>query len=304
MAITNTNTIKITYGTLAGLKSYSPSVGEIIFLTSGTTEGDNKVVQIAVCTGIPASGTPTYEYVTDEALLSKVNTLTEKIYFDKNDSKAHILAELNMHAQKITNLAESTVATDAATVGQVTAVSTRVQALEEGTIENVPYVKKAGDTMTGPLAMSEHKITGLKAGTDNGDAVNVKQLDDAIKGLGTVMNFLGAVYEKPASNTGTLTDNTAFTADKGDVIVVSTVGADGEPNKIADAGKEFVWNGSAWIEIGNEGVAADLVALKTDLNQGAYALKWNTFNLNDENQSKFYGHIKLRPLFVIQIKIL
>lgn len=276
MAITTSNLIKITYGTKSGLSAYKPSVGEIIFLTDNVEDNGRKVLEIAVCTSAPESGTPTYEYITDETLLAKFNELNSKIYIDESD-KVHIATELDLHEKKITNLLEGEAETDAATVGQVTEVSTRVAALEDGTAENVPYVKKTGDTMTGPLAMSNQKITGLGTGTNDSDAVNVKQLNDKVAAIGTVMNFLGAVYTKPVSNSVTLTDGTEITADKGDVIVVSTVAADSTSNKDGNAGKEFVWSGTAWIEIGNEGVAADLEALKTSLDGGAYMPKWNTF---------------------------
>lgn len=44
-------------------------------------------------------------------------------------------------------------------------------------------VKKTGDTMTGALAMSGQKVTGLAAATANGDAVRYEQLPDTTKVL-------------------------------------------------------------------------------------------------------------------------
>lgn len=51
----------------------------------------------------------------------------------------------------------------------------------------------SGGTMTGAINMGSHKITNVTAGTANTDAVNKKQLDDAIAGVGTVFNFKGSV---------------------------------------------------------------------------------------------------------------
>lgn len=55
------------------------------------------------------------------------------------------------------------------------------------------YVAKSGSTMSGALNMGNNKITNLSNGTNDGDAVNKKQLDDAIAGIGTVFDFKGSV---------------------------------------------------------------------------------------------------------------
>jgi len=48
------------------------------------------------------------------------------------------------------------------------------------TVLDPRYVNATGDTMTGNLAMGGYKITGLAAGTTNGDAVRFEQLHDAV----------------------------------------------------------------------------------------------------------------------------
>ncbi len=53
------------------------------------------------------------------------------------------------------------------------------------------YLPNAGGTMTGGLDMGSHKIAGVTAGTEDTDAVNYKQLQDAIAGLGTVFDLKG-----------------------------------------------------------------------------------------------------------------
>lgn len=79
------------------------------------------------------------------------------------------------------------------------------------------FIASTGATMSGDIAMGSHKITGLANGTANTDAVNKKQVDDAIAALGEVLDFKGAVATQsdlPATgNTG------------GDVYYVRDLGA-------------------------------------------------------------------------------
>lgn len=80
-----------------------------------------------------------------------------------------------------------------AAVGQATdpALTARVEALETSQTQQdteianlkngstaLPYVKKAGDSMTGVLNMSNNKVTNVADPTANGDAVNKKYVDD------------------------------------------------------------------------------------------------------------------------------
>ena len=55
------------------------------------------------------------------------------------------------------------------------------------------YLPKAGGTMSGSVNMGSNKLTNVANGTSNGDAVNKKQLDDAIAGIGTVFDLKGSV---------------------------------------------------------------------------------------------------------------
>ena len=75
-------------------------------------------------------------------------------------------------------------ATDPELAGRVEALETS-QAQQDTEISNLkngttalPYVKKAGDSMTGVLNMSNNKVTSVAAPTENGDAVNKKYVDD------------------------------------------------------------------------------------------------------------------------------
>ena len=74
---------------------------------------------------------------------------------------------LNMQNHKVTNVAAPTETADAANKGYV---DTAVSGLTNGTTA-MPYVKKAGDTMTGAL--------NLPAPTENANAANKKYVDDA-----------------------------------------------------------------------------------------------------------------------------
>lgn len=55
-------------------------------------------------------------------------------------------------------------------------VDTKITALENGSTA-LPYVKKAGDSMTGTLNMSNNKVTNVADPTADGDAVNYKTMN-------------------------------------------------------------------------------------------------------------------------------
>lgn len=56
-------------------------------------------------------------------------------------------------------------------------VDSKITNLENGSTA-LPYVKKAGDSMTGVLNMRNNKVTSVAAPTENEDAVNKKYVDD------------------------------------------------------------------------------------------------------------------------------
>ena len=55
-------------------------------------------------------------------------------------------------------------------------VDSKITGLENGSTA-LPYVKKAGDSMTGVLNMSNNKVTNVADPTENGDAVNYKTMN-------------------------------------------------------------------------------------------------------------------------------
>jgi hypothetical protein len=290
--------IKFSYGTKDNLALYeTASLGEVVFITNGMVEGDRKVLEVAVCTA-EKNGTnpPVFEYVTDEVLLQAFVALNNKIFIETRN-EVDILktdAELDMDGNKITGLADGEEATDAATVGQLGGLETRIELLED--IDLTSYVAKAGDTMSGALNMGGNKITGLSNGEALTDAATVGQVTTLISNLGTVMKFLGGVTEIPTSKDIYLVVDGKVSTEKttavaGDVVVIveepeesetptepETVElTEEEAPAITDIGKEFIFDGSNWLEIGHEGVGATLEALTTQLNSGAYMPKWNTF---------------------------
>ena len=72
---------------------------------------------------------------------------------------------------------------------------------------------KSGGTMSGAIAMGSNQITGLGTPSGNADAATKKYVDDALSGLGTVLNFKGTV-----ANTSSLP---LSGMSKGDVYIVT-----------------------------------------------------------------------------------
>lgn len=100
-----------------------------------------------------------------------------------------------MGNNKITGLADGTVATDAAAFGQIPVASSTTPEMDgtasAGTGTNwaradhvhpsdTSKLSLSGGTMSGAIAMGSNKVTGLATGTADGDAVNVGQLNEAI----------------------------------------------------------------------------------------------------------------------------
>ena len=105
----------------------------------------------------------------DNALETKITNLTngttELPYVKKSGDT--MTGALDMQNHKVTNVAAPTETADAANKGYV---DTAIGGLTDGTTA-MPYVKKAGDTMTGAL--------NLPAPTENANAANKKYVDDA-----------------------------------------------------------------------------------------------------------------------------
>lgn len=74
-------------------------------------------------------------------------------------------------------------------------------------------LQRSGGTMSGAIAMGSNRITGLGAPTADSDASTKKYVDDAVSGLGAVLEFKGTVATTAALP---LTGN-----EKGDVYIVT-----------------------------------------------------------------------------------
>lgn len=100
-----------------------------------------------------------------QEIANLTNGTTEMPYVKKSGDT--MTGALNMQNHKVTNVAAPTETADAANKGYV---DTAISGLTDGTTA-MPYVKKAGDTMTGAL--------NLPAPTENSNAANKKYVDDA-----------------------------------------------------------------------------------------------------------------------------
>lgn len=124
-------------------------------------------------------------------------------------------------------------------------------------------VAKAGDTLSGDLAMAGHKVTGLASGTASGDAATYGQVTALLAGLDWQNSVLdkdlaappgspatGARYLVAGSATG------AWSGHSGDLAEWSgSAWAFVTPNKgytvnVEDEGTDYTYNGSAWVSMG------------------------------------------------------
>lgn len=116
---------------------------------------------------------------------------------------------------------------------------------KDGNVIIDTYLKRTGGNMSGAIDMGSNKITSLATGTDDTDAINKKQLDDAIAGLGTLLNFKGTV---PTVNDLPLTGNA-----KGDVWITE------------DTDNQYVW-----VVDSSSGPIDDWVKFGSDINLSGY----------------------------------
>ena len=78
--------------------------------------------------------------------------------------------------------------------GDITNINNALDGIKGGTTE-LPYVKKAGDTMSGALNMGSNKVSAVATPTDDADAATKKYVDDKVS---------GAEYKLPISGTNKL----------------------------------------------------------------------------------------------------
>lgn len=78
--------------------------------------------------------------------------------------------------------------------GDITNINNALDDIKGGTTE-LPYVKKAGDTMSGALNMGSNKVSSVATPTDDADATTKKYVDDKVS---------GAAYKLPIASGSTL----------------------------------------------------------------------------------------------------
>ena len=65
--------------------------------------------------------------------------------------------------------------------GDINNINNALDGIKDGTTE-LPYVKKAGDTMSGALNMGSNKVSSVATPTDDADAATKKYVDDKVSG--------------------------------------------------------------------------------------------------------------------------
>lgn len=78
--------------------------------------------------------------------------------------------------------------------GDINNINNALDDIKDGTTE-LPYVKKAGDTMSGALNMGSNKVSAVATPTDDADAATKKYVDDKVN---------GAAYKLPIASGSTL----------------------------------------------------------------------------------------------------
>jgi hypothetical protein len=158
--------------------------------------------------------------------------------FKKTDSSADSVLFANVGATTVTVGAVVLSAVGGALdVGGVKVVNALAATTSDGlatkgqmdTADNL-RVLKAGDSMTGNLAMGGNKVTGLAAGTVSGDAVEYAQFIAGLAGTGTSAEWQNSVV------TATLVSPVGLTPTAGDRYLINgtgTSGWTGKDNQIA-----------------------------------------------------------------------
>lgn len=168
----------------------------LVTLAGGATANANRIQNV---------GAPTEN--SDAATKSYVDAAVANV-----EQNPTFEGNITLDGGTVTGLGTPTNDSDAANKGYVdTAVdgvnsdinqiNTDITNIENGTTA-LPYLKTAGGTMTGAIAMGNNKVTGLGAPTDGGDAANKTYVDSAIANVSGDININGGTIE----NVGTPTN--------------------------------------------------------------------------------------------------
>ena len=194
---------------------------------------------------------------------------------------------LNMQNHKVTNVAAPTETADAANKGYV---DTAVSGLTDGTTA-MPYVKKAGDTMTGRLNVPDNDVIA-KAFVISGDSsIGLRKTTDSkvLIGSGNSLEYLSPLnVANPAINTHAATKKYV---DDADAVLNAAIKAETKNRETAITG---VLQQIGELETGIEGDLAGYLPLTGGTMQGALNMDQRTLNgvkypiANDDAANKKY----------------
>lgn len=201
--------------TIAGIQDQLAELdGKYLRLTGGTMQGPidmNENFIQNVKTPVSDDQAANKEYV-DQAV---ANVSTGK-YLQL--SGGSMTGPIDMANHGLNNVPTPQNEGDAANKDYVDDLTTENKNYIDAQINAIPlndYVKKSGDSMTGPLAMEQNKITGVAAPTSNNDATNKKYVDDIdtnlknlIAGIdGDVEGITAALNQYVSKSGSTMTGN-------------------------------------------------------------------------------------------------
>jgi hypothetical protein len=190
---------------------------------------------------------------TFKSLKSEVKALQTKVgTFDEVDVPAYVqarIAELGLGDASKKGVATTIRDIDTAT-DEALATEKAVRTAVDAAIAAIPEVPVKDVTLNGTTVVGEDGVAAFTADTTvtkgSANLVTSGAVEAAISSLGDVMSFIGVVSAVPTDANVTLTDGTTVVAGKGDVITIASTDA--------KSGTEYVWTGTAWVEIGRVAV--------------------------------------------------
>jgi hypothetical protein len=271
-------------------------------MTGVLNMSSNKVTNLS-------SGTVASDAINFGQLSSLESALNASIALKFDKAGGTITGAVAMSSFKITGLGTGTAGTDAINLDQLTSAQTALNnsiALK---------VSKAGDTMTGALAMSNNKVTGLANGTVTADAVNFGQLDTVNTTLTSAVNTkltkagdtMSGVLNMGTNKISNLANGT-LTADAVNFGQLSSVDS-AKVNRAGDAMTGALAMGSNKITgLANGTAAADAVnfsqlSLKIDLAQKAAANGVATLGADGKIPSAQLPAIAITDTFVVASQV-
>lgn len=194
------------------------------------------------------------------ALKNEVVDLQKKVgTFDEVDVPAYVTARIEAlklgEASKL-GVAKTINDKDHAS-DELLATEKAVRTAVDEAIAAIPEVPVKDVTLNDTSVVGKDGVAAFKAdyivtkGSTN--LVTSGAVEAAISSLGDVMSFIGVVSAVPADDNVTLTNGDTVKAGKGDVITIASTDS--------KSGTEYVWTGTAWVEIGRVAVDEAVTSL-------------------------------------------